>query len=257
MAALYVYAVQERVVYAPDRLLRATPAEAGLPYEDVLLTAEDGVGLHGWWVPHPEPRGTLLFAHGNAGNVSDRLDSLRLFHELGLATLIVDYRGYGRSEGRPSEAGTYRDIAAAWRHLVETRGADPARTVLLGRSLGGPIAAWLAARVRPAGLVLEGTFTSLVDMARLHYPWLPVRWLARIRYDTLASVRRLADVPLLVVHSVDDAVVPCAFGRALYRAAPPPKRFLALHGPHAEAHLASLRRYRAGLERFLAETLGG
>ncbi len=244
---------QERQVYFPSDVLAATPEQSGLPYEEVHLTSAGGVRLHGWYIPAPAEGAsgkTLLFFHGNAGNISHRLSSLAIFHRLGLATLIIDYRGYGKSEGRPGEAGTYRDAAAAWRHLTAERGIDPGDIVLFGRSLGAAIAAHQAARTRPAGLILESGFTSVPDVAAQLYPFLPVRWLARIHYPTRKELARVR-CPVLIAHSREDELIPYSHAEALYRAAPEPKTLLTLRGSHNDAFLASGERYVNGLRDFL------
>jgi len=248
-----VYVMQPRLLYLPNlpgRALGGTPRDLGLGYEDVRLQTEDGVSLHAWYVPATGSR-TLLFFHGNAGNVSHRLGSIKVFHDLGLSVLIIDYRGYGESEGRPTEVGTYRDAEAAWRYLTETRGVSPGRIVVFGRSLGGAVAAWLAARTRPAALIVESAFTSVPDLGQELYPWLPVRWLSRFDYPTR---RYVADVraPVLVVHSRDDEIAPFHHGEAIFAAAPPPRTLLELEGTHNEAHVRSEQRYIAGLRDFLA-----
>jgi uncharacterized protein len=144
-----VFVTQERLVYFPDigREVTITPRAYGLDFESVEIATEDGEKLHGWWVPAAGPRGTVLFFHGNAGSITARVDYLLMFHRLGYSTLIIDYRGYGQSTGRPSESGTYRDAAAAWRWLTKTRGIKAADIVLFGESLGGAVASWLAARM--------------------------------------------------------------------------------------------------------------
>ncbi|MDX1527573.1 MAG: alpha/beta hydrolase [Gammaproteobacteria bacterium] len=248
--ALYLF--QNRLVFLPSRTLFATPQRIGLDYEDVWLQPTGGVRIHGWYLPHPEPRGTLLFFHGNAGNIGDRLESLAIFHHLRLNVLIIDYRGYGKSEGSPGESESYADAEAAWRHLVETRRIPAGRIVLFGRSMGGAVAAWLASRVAPAGLILESTFTSVPDMAAKVYPIFPVRLLARIRLDARASLAG-ANAPLLVIHSVNDEIVPVAHGRALFDAAREPKRFLELRGGHNDGFLVSREKYVAGLAEFIEE----
>jgi fermentation-respiration switch protein FrsA (DUF1100 family) len=243
---------QSRLVFLPSRTLAATPARIGFDYEEVWLQAPDGARIHGWFVPHQKARGSLLFLHGNAGNIGDRLESIAIFHRLGLNILIIDYHGYGKSEGSPGEAESYADAETAWRYLVETRRIPAQKIVLFGRSLGGCVAAWLAARVAPAGLILESTFTSVPDMAAKIYPFFPVRLLARIRLDaktSLASVR----APVLVIHSADDEIVPVAHGRALFDAAPEPKRFLELRGGHNDGFLVSREVYLAGLSEFMQE----
>ncbi len=253
-----VYLGQSGLLYLPDaagRGLVATPAAIGLVYEDVHLRTEDGVFLHGWLVSAPErapqaPRRTLLFFHGNAGNISHRLDSLRIFADLGLDVFIFDYRGYGQSGGSPSEEGTYRDATAAWRWLTGDRRIDPGQIVLFGRSLGAAVAAELATRTEPAGLIVESAFTSVPDLGAEIYPFIPVRLLARYRYDNLdriASVR----VPVLVVHSSGDEIIPFSHGQALLAAARSPKQFLELRGGHNDGFLASEADYRRGLVAFL------
>ncbi|MEF8792871.1 alpha/beta hydrolase [Thiohalorhabdus sp.] len=251
------YINQHRMLYLPDQFGReptATPADIGLSYTEVTLTAADGVELHGWHVPAAAERGAVALFHGNAGNIGHRLETLRLLNDLGLATLIIDYRGYGRSEGQPSEAGTYRDAEAVWHHLSEERDIDPDRIVVFGRSLGAAIAARLAARHTPAALILESPFTSVPELAAEIYPYLPVRWLSRYRYAT-ADYAAQAACPLLVIHSSDDDIVPIAHGRAVYQRASGPKRFLELTGGHNAGFVESHRIYREGWAAFLAEHL--
>jgi fermentation-respiration switch protein FrsA (DUF1100 family) len=256
---IYVWFFQSRLLYFPHAAgadSGARPTDIGLDYEVVHFETEDGVRLHGWFVPAEAPRGVLLFMHGNAGNITHRLESIDRFHRLGLSVLIFDYRGYGASEGRPSENGTYLDAQAAWRHLVDDREVAPGRIVLFGRSLGAAVAAWLAARTRPAALIVESGFTSVPDLAARHYWYLPVRTLSRFDYDTRAHVRRIA-CPLLVVHSADDEIAPFAHGEAIFAAGPEPKSFLRLSGGHNDAFVVSDAAYTAGLRNFLDGHLPG
>jgi uncharacterized protein len=249
----FMYLTQHSMLYFPNLPTRAhagTPADFGMAYEDVHLATADGVRLHGWWVP-AHGGAALIFFHGNAGNVSHRLDSIRTFHDLGLSVLIIDYRGYGASEGRPSEEGTYRDAEAAWRHVTEARGVAPERIVLFGRSLGAAVAAWLGAQQPSAGLIVESAFTSVPDLGQELYPFLPVRWLSRFDYPTRDYVRS-ARSPVLVVHSRDDEIAPFHHGRAIFDAAPEPRALLELRGTHNEAHFVSGDLYVDGLAAFLA-----
>lgn len=252
---LLLYTQQSGIIHQPDtpgRELVATPATIGVEWDEVWLEASDGIALHGWYLPGSNADSpTLLFFHGNAGNISHRLDSLALFHALGAATLIIDYRGYGRSEGAPSEAGLYRDATAAWDYLVAERGVPPERIVAFGRSLGGAMAAHVAAEREVGGLVLESAFTSLPALASEHYPVFPVRWLTRFEYPTRAFLER-ASAPVLIIHSPDDELIPYHHGRALYEAASGPKRFLAIEGGHNTGYMASREDYKAGLADFLA-----
>lgn len=198
-----VFLRQPSLIYYPNmpsREVTATPDQVGLTYEPVEFTTEDGVHLDGWFLPAKQQRGLLLFFHGNAGNISHRLDSLRIFHDLGLSTFIFDYRGYGRSEGKTSEEGTYRDAEAAWRYLTVERGIPAQSIVYFGRSLGASVAAHLAMKNTPNALILESAFTSAPDMGARAYPFLPVRWLARFQYNTKEYLKSVS-VPVLIVHS--------------------------------------------------------
>jgi fermentation-respiration switch protein FrsA (DUF1100 family) len=236
--ALLLYVTQSSMVFYPEigREIVATPAQSGLPYEDVQLKTADGISLHGWFIPAAQERGTVLFLHGNAGNISHRLDSIRMFHRLGYSTLIFDFRGYGNSGGKPGEEGTYRDAEAAWRYLAEQRHIPPCRIVLFGESMGGAIAAQLAGLKKPAALVIASGFTSVPDLAQQLYPYLPARWLARIRYDTQGYLRTVT-VPVLIAHSPQDDIVPYSHGQALFAAANPPKQFLELAGGHNDGFI--------------------
>ncbi len=250
----FVYAFQPRYVYLPTREWVTTPDLAGLPYEDVSLVTTDGVRLHAWWVPAKVGSApAVLFCHGNGGNVSHRVGTLRALRELGMATLIFDYRGYGVSDGSPSERGTYLDAEAALRHLTDERGIAPGRIVVHGRSLGGAIAAWLAERTGLGAQILESTFTSVPGLAAMLFPLLPARRLARFSYDTESSVRRVR-CPVLVIHSPDDELIPYEHGRALFAVANEPKSFLDLAGGHNDGFVVSEISYKAGLRAFFEAT---
>ncbi len=255
--ALLLVVFQSRLVFYPEtgREIVATPARFGLPYEDLYLKTADGIMLHGWYVPAAQPRGTVLFLHGNAGNISHRIESVQMFHRLGYSTLIFDYRGYGNSVGTPSEQGTYRDAEAAWRYLTEQRHVPACRIALFGESLGGAVGAWLAARQQPAALVIASGFTSVPDLAQHFYPYLPVRWLARIRYDTRAYLKSVA-APVLIAHSPEDDIVPFEHGRALFAAAHPPRQFLELAGGHNDGFIFMREAWVGALGDFLGEQMG-
>lgn len=249
------YLTQASLLYlpgVPGRQHDATPEAIGLQYEDVWLDTSDGVRVHSWFVPGPSSR-TVLYFHGNAGNISHRLHTIRQFHDLGLAVLIVDYRGYGQSGGKPSEHGLHLDANAAWQYLVGKRGLAPDDIVLFGRSLGGSVAAWLAAQESPGALIVDSSFTSVPDIGQDVYPWLPVRLLARIQHSTKAHMIK-ASAPVLVVHSRDDEIIPFHHGEALFAAANEPKTFLELRGGHNDAHFTSEDVYLSGLRRFLGAT---
>ena len=234
----------------PSRELAATPAAVGFSYASVEIETSDGETLHGWFVPASEERAVLLFFHGNAGNISHRLDSLRMFNSLGLSVLMFDYRGYGLSSGRPTEQGTYEDAQAAWRHLVDIRGVSADRIILFGRSLGGAVATWLAVQQAPGALIIESTFRSVPELAADIYWFLPVRSLARIEYPVERLIGEVS-TPVLIVHSRDDEIIPFSHAEALHAAAGTDSQLLVIDGDHNSGFLRDAVRYRAGLEAFL------
>ena len=230
--------LDRKFVFFPTAAIERTPADAGLVFEDVYFPTDDGLTLNGWYVPAQpatgEPAGravgtTFLWFHGNGGNLGHRVDDLAFLNRrLGVNLFIFDYRGYGNSQGRPSEAGVYRDARAALDYLSSRPDVDPERIVFLGRSLGTAVAVELAANHRQAsGIILVSPLASLADMARFLHPYLPMHWLAGDRFNSMA---RISDVssPLLIIHSEVDETVPVEQGRRLFQAANPPKEFLAL-----------------------------
>ncbi len=252
-----VFLFQSRLVYFPQigQELTVTPRDAGLEFEEVWLTTDDVVALHGWFVPARQPRSTVLLLHGNAGNISHRMEYLLMFYRLGYSTFIFDYRGYGKSGGSPSEEGTYRDAQAAWKYLTGIREADPRRIVLLGESLGGAVAAWLASRHKPGALVLASTFTSVPDMGAEVYPFLPVRLLSRYGYNAREYLRSV-NSPVLVAHSRDDDIVPYRHGQALFAAAREPKAFLEMRGGHNDGFVFMREAWIEALRSFLDKHMG-
>jgi fermentation-respiration switch protein FrsA (DUF1100 family) len=260
--ALTLYLLQGKMVFLsglPGRALTATPGDIGLEYEDVSLTTSDDERLHGWYVPATDRRGVVLFFHGNAGNISHRLDSIGIFHQLGLDTFIIDYRGYGQSTGKTNEHGTYLDAQAAWSYLVDERRIPADRIIIFGRSLGGAVGAWLGAQPDmkngPAAMIIESSFTSGVDMARRLYPFLPVQLITRLRYPVAEYASRL-ECPVLVVHSRDDEIIPFAMGQSIFSAVKQRKSFLELRGDHNNGFYISRHDYLAGLDRFIGSVLG-
>jgi fermentation-respiration switch protein FrsA (DUF1100 family) len=253
----YLFFMQASLIYYPNlpsRELTASPADIGLEYESITITTSDDIRLHGWFVPADKARGVLLFFHGNAGNISHRLDTLELFHTLGLSSLIIDYRGFGQSQGKVTEQGTYLDAEAAWQYLTRERNIAADKIVIFGRSLGGSIAAYLAARQEPGGLILESSFTSIPDMGAHLYPILPVRLLSRFRYDTKEALQSVT-CPVLVIHSPDDEIIPYKNGSILFEAAKEPKSFLEIRGGHNDGFLPSGKLYIEGLDNFISTFL--
>lgn len=248
----WMYLQQPGMIFYPMRTLEATPKDWGMAYEDVILTTDDGVQLHGWYIPAPQASGTLLFLHGNAGNISHRRDSIAIFRRLGLDVFIFDYRGYGRSQGRPDEAGLYRDAQAAWRYLTHTRAVAARDIVVFGRSLGGAVAAHLAARVPARALILESTFSSAREFAHEVFPLLSRLVAVRYDFDTRAQMPAV-NCPVLVLHSPDDEIMPFALGERVFQAAHEPKRFVRLHGDHNSGFLLSQPAYERALADFLGQ----
>lgn len=247
---LVMYRLQPGMIFLPDRQLVATPDSWGLDYESVAFAAADGTRLHGWYLPHPDSARVLLFFHGNAGNLSHRRDSLEIFHRLGLNILIIDYRGYGLSEGTPSERGLYQDAAAAWDFLTAVKHVDHGRILIFGRSLGGAVAAQLASRVKPAGLILESTLSSARDFAGLAFPLLSRLTLLRYDFPVADSLRRVS-CPVLVLHSPDDEIMPYVLGEKVFQAARQPKTFYRLQGDHNSGFLRSQPGYEQALSAFI------
>jgi len=243
---------ERRQVYHPTRAFETTGRELGRPFQEVGFRARDGVRLHGWYFPaeagSPRPDWAVLVCHGNGGNISHRLDLCAALLQTGVAVLLFDYRGYGRSEGRPSEEGTYRDAQAAHGWLRQ-RGLAGERILAFGESLGGGVVSELALREPLGGIVLQSAFTSIPDIGAEWFPWLPARWLGRIRYDTRAKLPRIG-VPVLIMHSRQDRLVRFAHAEANFAAAREPKLLWELTGGHNEA-VADASRFVEGLERFL------
>lgn len=220
------------LIFFPDRDVPATPP-AGI--EERTFTASDGVRLHAWAAGPADAPATLLWSHGNGGNIAGRVDVQRALAARGVAVLAYDYRGYGRSEGEPSEEGVHRDVLAAYDHL-RARGVDARRIVAFGESLGAAVSVRLATERPCAALVLVSPFTTLADVARVHYG--PLGLLAGSRFDALSRIGSLR-VPLLVAHGDRDEIVPFALGVRLFEAAPEPKRFLRVEGAHHNDVFAS------------------
>ena len=247
MVLLLTMWLEESLIYFPTLYPDGDWQPAGLEIEDAWFEAADGTKLHGWYVAREEPKAVVLFAHGNAGNLSHRIDTLRALHRRGVAVMIFDYRGYGRSEGSPSEAGVLADARAARSWLADKAGVAPSKLVLMGRSLGAAVMVDLAAQEAPRGLVLESTFTSLPDVGAFHYPWLPVRLFMRNR---LESIEKIGDYhgPLLQCHGDADTIIPIGLGRRLFEAANEPKQFVVLQGrnhndPHPVAYFDELEAF--------------
>ena len=250
MLNVMMYFQQSGMIFYPMGELYQTPADWGMEYEDVTLDTDDKIQLHGWFIPNPHGEQVLLFFHGNAGNISHRRDSIEIFHRLGLNVFIIDYRGYGRSGGKPGEQGFYRDAAAAWRFLIEEKAYAPDQILIFGRSLGGAVAAKLAADVEARGLILESTFSSAKDFARAVFRVLSRLVVIRYDFNTAGNIKRV-NCPVLVLHSPDDEIMPFSLGEKVFNAASQPKRFVRLRGDHNNGFLLSQPAYEQELNSWL------
>lgn len=243
-------------VYHPSRNMAGTGAELGRPFENVFFETSDGVKLNGWYFPattnSSDTPVTLLICHGNAGNISHRLGLCRLLLDMQANVFVFDYRGYGLSEGHPTETGTYGDATAAFQWL-QRRGCK--QIIVYGESLGGAVAAEVCLHERASGLILQSTFTSIVDIGKEFFPWLPVRWLSTIHYDTLSKLPRI-HAPVLVMHSRVDGLIPFRHGERNFAAANEPKLFWEISGGHNDSLLDEAR-FRKGIAKFLDLVQGG
>jgi uncharacterized protein len=241
--------IENSILFFPVKELDGTPERIELNFEEITLVTADKVKLHGWWVPRENAVATLILSHGNGGNISHRLGKLQIFHNLGLNVLLYDYRGYGKSEGTPNETGLYADVQAAYDFAVKEKNIPAGEIIAYGESLGGPVAAHLAANNRVKALILDSTFTNLKDMARSRSPLLV--GLVQSKFDTLADVAKVKS-PTLVLHSPEDEVVPYSQGRKLFASSNAPKQFFQLRGSHNNGFLASKKKYVEGLSDFLS-----
>ena len=248
--SLWMRLNEPRMIYFPERTLATTPQQLGMKYEDIWLTTKDGIRINGWFMPSTHPSGlTVLMLHGNAGNISHRFEKYAVFRQLGWNVFAPDYRGYGNSTGEPDEAGLYLDARAAYRYLIEQRGVDPRKLIVYGESLGTAIAVDLLSEVAAAGLILEEGFTSAPDAGQEMYPFLPVRWLMRSRYDSVGKIGRTR-ARLLIFHSREDEFFPMHHAQRLLEAASPPKELVELRGGHNDAFVQSGEIYQSALRRF-------
>jgi len=248
--ALALYFMQSSFLYSPVRQVPYNPGDINLPFENVVFETKNRVKLSAWYIPAQKATLTILFCHGNGGNMTHRLDTINILNELGLNCFIFDYRGYGASEGKPSEAGTYRDAEAAYKWLTKNKNIPPENIILFGRSLGGSIAAYLATKIEAKALIIESSFTSYVDIGKKFYPYMPVRLAARFSYSTIDYIRRVR-CPVMIIHSRNDEIIPFEFGLRLYDAANEPKEFIEISGSHNDGFLFSGEIYRNAWSNWL------
>ncbi len=245
----YRFLNQSRYVYFPTRRIHSTPRDIGLEYEDVYIRTVDGVEVNGWFIDSGSSV-TVLFLHGNGGNISDRLALIEIFTKIGLSTFIIDYRGYGKSGGKPTEVGTYRDAEAAWNYLVGEKKISPSEIILYGRSLGGPVAANIASSFNPRALILDSTFTSIKNIGSELYPYLPVKKFFKYDYNTISFLKEVS-CPVLVIHSGGDSYIPIKHGQKIYNAIKSAKEFAVIRGNHNNGFLLSADTYLKKITAFL------
>lgn len=245
----YVKYIENRVIFFPMKDIEFTPAFLGLSFEDVYIKTGDNIQINGWFIPAENAKYTLLFCHGNAGNIGHRLEKIALLRKARLNIFIIDYRGYGRSQGKPSERGIYLDARAAYDYLVNKQGIAPEDIVLYGESLGCAAAIHLAREAKAGALIVESGFSRGRDMAKRIYPFLPA-FLFSDNFDNLSKIKKIK-APKLFIHSKNDEIVPLSLAKRLYSAAPQPKCFTELIGGHNTAFLDSQQRYVSSIVSFI------
>jgi uncharacterized protein len=258
--ALYVLAVyimlrwfEYKQIYLPSRRMDVAPGQLGRPFEDVFLPVENGRRVNAWYFPASNTASpVMLVCHGNAGNISHRLDLASLLLEAGAGVLLLDYRGYGRSDGKPGEENTYRDAQAAYHWLVG-KGVAGTNVIAFGESLGGGVACELAVREKLGGLILQSTFTSMTDLGAELFPWLPVRLISTIKYNTRAKLPNVR-VPVLILHSRRDDLIAFHHAEENFAAANPPKYLREISGGHNDALWSSRPAMLVAIKEFLRGT---
>ena len=251
LAVGYVKYLETTNIFFPVKGIEYSPDTINLNFEDVYIETQDKLKINGWFISNGEAKYTVLFLHGNAGNIGDRLDKIKLLYEAKANIFIIDFRGYGMSQGKPSEKGCYLDSQAAYQYLVNARKITPENIILYGESLGGAAAVDLASRVKVRGLILEGVFTKISDMVKITYPFIP-SFLISVKFDSLAKIKNV-EAAKLFIHSRDDGIVPLALAKKLYAETPGPKKFCEITGDHNNAFLDSKDSYSSAIEEFIRE----
>jgi fermentation-respiration switch protein FrsA (DUF1100 family) len=228
---IIILITEEKNLYQPDKEVDLTPQNISLAYEDLFFPTEDKQSLNGWFIPAENAKITVLFCSGRGGNLSDRLQKIKFFHEMGLNTFVFDYRGFGNSSGKPSEQGLYKDARGAYDYLITRNDIDKNKIVVYGKSLGGPVAADLCLHRKAAALILEGAFPSLKTYVGDVGGFLPTEWLVSDKFDTISKVANIR-IPKLIVHGMDDEIINFSEGRMIFYKAAMPKEFVSFDGHH-------------------------
>lgn len=247
---IFMYLFQSKLIFLPSSDLLVTPREAALQAEDVWIDTSDGERLHGWYFPNDSTEYIVILSHGNAGNISNRIDIAKFLQETGFSALIYDYRGYGQSSGEPSEEGLYKDIEAVVNFLKMDIGYTEQKMIMYGRSMGGAVASFAATQFNVGGLVLDSAFKNIKSMVSELYPFIP-SFLASYEFPTEQHVKQLTDTPIMIMHSPNDTIVDISHGKALFGTANDPKTFVELRGGHNDNFHASVDIYSQYWKEFL------
>lgn len=247
-ALVYLRIIEQRTLFHPERKLESAPNEISLDYQDIFFKTPDNLILNGWFIPSNKAQYTILFCHGNAGNISDRLDKIKFFNDLGCNIFIFDYRGYGKSEGKPSEKGLYIDVKSAYDYLL-SRKINAGQIIGFGESLGGAIIIDLAFRNKIRALITVNTFSNAKDIAGLIYPFIPY-WVFSSRLDSVGKIKSI-NIPKLIIYSLNDEIIPYKLSRKLYEASAEPKEFMEIYGDHNNSFSESKEILKKGIGDFL------
>jgi len=251
--SLFAKYIFPNLLYQRTSSIYRTPDYYQWKYEDVMVQV-DKEQTHGWYIPYEESKGVILFSHGNAGNIADRLESVGIFRKLGLSVLVYDYGGYGKSTGKPSEERCCKDALSMWTYLTGTKGYSPKNIVLFGRSLGGAVTADLATKVECAGVILESTFLSTIDVARDIFSWFPERFAKGNEFYTKKKLKKIKS-PVLVIHSPQDTLIKYYHGQKIFELLECEKEFLEIIGDHNEGFIITGDKYINGLKNFIEGVL--
>jgi fermentation-respiration switch protein FrsA (DUF1100 family) len=251
LLTVYIKYLENRGIFYPAKNIEATPDQINLSFEDIYIDTKDKFKINAWFIPNSNAKYTLIFCHGNAGNIGDRLDKIGLLHGLGMNIFIIDYRGFGRSQGKVSESGIYLDAKAAYDYLLNSRKIKCEHIILYGESIGSAVVIDLAAREKIGGLIVEGAFSKGRDMAKKIYPFLPAFLFSNI-FDSLSKIKKV-NASKLFIQSENDEIVPFALAKKLYDAAQEPKRLVKIIGGHNTAFLDSQPLFLAAVGSFMKE----